>query len=748
MAAIDIPMIAPSVSPVVDSATLRHDLDAIEGSKPTPWWHVRPILLILLIGTALRLTLLTQPAIWGDEAATYSRIAGSYRDLLDIIQENDAFVPLHYEMYWALSKVLQMSPVMMRLIPALSGILMVPAMYFLARQLVSRWAANLAALFTACSAYMLTYSRDAKMYPLHWLLCTLAIGCFLWWLNSGRRIAWLGWIASNLGALGTHMPGFLLLPLLPLIVLTCRRPSWKQGILTIVGLLVIAAGPVGYYAKFNTVARRSTDQNFNDASGTSWVEDYNSGRSGPDHVIFTATAFLFSWEWPRAQDQTDLDQQRLWWLEEASEILFGAILLGILPWPRAWRATVVRDEPETPWRWWRSALWLSLWMAIPFYWFYTKSVTGYVSPLTWIDPINDAIKNQWLALGIGTAAAAIVLAILLHRGQRAIALGILTAVLLITNVFLLPRGFPEVSRAWVNGILIVVAVIFYSAGNTLSERALNTVLLATVAAAVIGVCQLMYLSIKPSSGSLWMPRYLGVTWPAFAIIVAVLISRLPTRAVRWAVIAALLIVNFKQFGDRIAWNVHYREDGGWLITGVEPPVDQMAYDVIDSDSPRRMTFENRRQTWSPRSNTRVYATTVNWNYSPGTANLITFPGRYYLTVMGEIPESTMEFRGGSSGQSDYIFGFDQQTDDSHVAQDASQHPQLDRIIVWDRVPDQAKGLSQPDTLIRQLGPKWDLITSEQYRVAVHWMWTPIDGFRRREYRKRAVVAAIHGVKHA
>ena len=56
------------------------------------------LIAITLFGGVLRFWKISQPPLWGDEAATFSRICGSYQDLLDILQFN-GFVPLHYELY-------------------------------------------------------------------------------------------------------------------------------------------------------------------------------------------------------------------------------------------------------------------------------------------------------------------------------------------------------------------------------------------------------------------------------------------------------------------------------------------------------------------------------------------------------------------------------------------------------------------------------------------------------------------------
>src|SRR5687767_8792576 len=70
--------------------------------------------LITLLGAFLRFVSLDQPALWGDEAFTFSRVCGSYRQMLDILQ-TDGFMPLHYSLYWWIGQHWDLSPIVMRL---------------------------------------------------------------------------------------------------------------------------------------------------------------------------------------------------------------------------------------------------------------------------------------------------------------------------------------------------------------------------------------------------------------------------------------------------------------------------------------------------------------------------------------------------------------------------------------------------------------------------------------------------------
>ncbi len=301
---------------------------ALFGFRP----HVLALLLITLFGGILRFSYIDRPPLWGDEAMTYSRVAGTYRELLGQLVK-DGFGPLHYSAYWALARVFNMDAFVMRLIPALAGSLMVPAVYFLARQLVSVRTALLASLITACSAYMLVYARDAKMYAHFWLFCTLCMACFLWWMRSGTRLSWLCWIAAGCAMIGTHAPGFVILAIQPLFLLTHAKLKWWKALCFVIGLGVIASGPIGYYAYFNQFQERTEDDWGN--SGITWVQGYNAGRTELQSVLMTTSAFLYSWEWPKVRDY---DQFRPWVLtlgQTATWLTLGLLALGAMPWPRA-----------------------------------------------------------------------------------------------------------------------------------------------------------------------------------------------------------------------------------------------------------------------------------------------------------------------------------------------------------------------------------------------------------------------------
>ena len=180
----------------------------------------------------------------------------------------------------------------MRLVPAAAGTLMVPAMYFLARQLVSRRAALLTAAFTATSAWLMVFSHDAKMYSHFWLFLVLHVACLLWWMRTGRRIPFWCTVAAGCAMAGLHATGLIALPLDAVLFLAHPRTTWRRALPFTLAVLLIAAGPAGYYLGFNRFSNAvQSDWNW---SGIQWIEQRNQGHSTPKLLADTAAAHLFA----------------------------------------------------------------------------------------------------------------------------------------------------------------------------------------------------------------------------------------------------------------------------------------------------------------------------------------------------------------------------------------------------------------------------------------------------------------------
>jgi hypothetical protein len=319
-------------------------------------------------------------------------------------------------------------------------------------------------------------------------------------------------------------------------------------------VVLIFAGPIGYYEKFN-VWKDSVEEAGWKRSQLIWINAYNQGRSGPQLARLLGTSMLMGWEWPKDADLRYLPAGRVNWPARGAELLLVILVAGCLPWPGRWRmgssaqtrvpGNSARDpalrstsEPawEQPETQWRILLWLCLWIVIPAYCFYCRSMPGFAGP-------RDGW--QWL----------------IHQAP------------------LLNHGW-----IWVLPVLLAGFAICYRRTRLLALRAAG---LLAVLGIVIGLCQVIALVMTSLSEaaleagkpweSLWVPRYMGFIWPMLAVAVAALLMRLPTRGLRGAAIVFLLGLNlgigcFRIFGQ------------------TEPPVDLMAADVFDAEEASHHTL--------------------------------------------------------------------------------------------------------------------------------------------------------------
>lgn len=446
------------------------------------WWrrkHLWALLGITVLGFVLRFSFPSLPLLWGDDAYTVYRTHADYQSMLDILQD-DGFTPLHYELYWLVGRLsgtevgpmwpggpaiehsTGMTPVVVRFLPALFGSLMPLAMYMVAVFLVKRRTALVVALVSACSAYLLGYSRDMKMYMMLWFFSALSTGCLLWWFQARTRIAWLCWVAASLAACSSHMTGPAVLPLQLIFFLTRARVDWRESILFVVGLGVIVLGPMGYMTQFNRWAQQEMEDPGFEVEGLGWVVPYNAGRSGPDLLRYATSAYLFSWEWPKESGEGKIRPWILTVLKASTTTLLLLAALGVMPWRRKVYSTH-EDSPsprpsppegEGGEPWWRVFLWLGLWITIPIYFMYCRSMHDFASPKHWWrflsgelagkSWIRDGAVSGWFWFWLTLAAAAVGTAVFLFPRFRRAAVWLVpvgAGVLLL--VCLIQMGLPQ-----------------------------------------------------------------------------------------------------------------------------------------------------------------------------------------------------------------------------------------------------------------------------------------------------------------
>jgi mannosyltransferase len=180
-----------------------------------PWW---PLLAILLLAAALRLSTLGLQSFWYDEAFTPVHVlrAGLGTTLHNVVHTENT-PPLWYILEWALSRVLGEGAVALRILSALAGIATVAVAWAIGCELQgppTRRAAIVTATLVAVNPLLVWYSQEARAYGLFVLMASLALLCCARALRepTNRRLAEFS-IAASLALLTHYFAVFLVIPM-------------------------------------------------------------------------------------------------------------------------------------------------------------------------------------------------------------------------------------------------------------------------------------------------------------------------------------------------------------------------------------------------------------------------------------------------------------------------------------------------------------------------------------------------------
>jgi len=182
--------------------------------------------LALLLGAGLRLDDLGGPSLWMDEGFTWMVASGPLSELPERVTLFDKHPPLHYAVARAALLVGGHSELWLRLPSALAGVLTIPVVFLLARQVGVSGAG--AALLMAVGAMHVLVTRDGRGYGLA-TLC-LALTFWLWarLLQRLRPPEVAGWFLAGVAALYTHYLAIVVLAW-QWLLLVCGRPRQERA---------------------------------------------------------------------------------------------------------------------------------------------------------------------------------------------------------------------------------------------------------------------------------------------------------------------------------------------------------------------------------------------------------------------------------------------------------------------------------------------------------------------------------------
>jgi uncharacterized membrane protein len=181
----------------------------LSGRLATDWFAARMMVCWLaicsIVAFALRLSTAQRYSLWYDEAISYHAAMLSLPLIL-----NNAVQSSHPPLYYLLLHFwLPLWPdhdLFLRLFSVFWGMMLLPALYWLALELLGdRRLALLAVVLAVFSPFHILYSIELRMYTQLMSLVTLAAGAYLRGRRTGKPGWWLLFGIASLGALYTHL---------------------------------------------------------------------------------------------------------------------------------------------------------------------------------------------------------------------------------------------------------------------------------------------------------------------------------------------------------------------------------------------------------------------------------------------------------------------------------------------------------------------------------------------------------------
>ena len=158
---------------------------------------------LTLLALALRLVLV-RDSLLGDELIMFGIVHDRpLGDTLHVIRETEKTPPLHFLLAWAAAR-LGDPTLTIRLPSLLAGVALVPAVFLLGRETVSRRAGLIAAAIAALQPFAIFYATEARAYALIAFFVVASTLCLLRALDTGRVSWWAAYAVAVLAAAYTH----------------------------------------------------------------------------------------------------------------------------------------------------------------------------------------------------------------------------------------------------------------------------------------------------------------------------------------------------------------------------------------------------------------------------------------------------------------------------------------------------------------------------------------------------------------
>lgn len=207
---------------------------------------------VIALAAVLRFSTLDTQSFWYDESLSVG-LARLPFGATALGVNDQAEPPLYFLLAWLWARVFGYGEVGMRSLPALFGVLTVPAAYAAGAELVNRRVGLAAAALAATSPALIAYSQEARSYSLFILLSVASIAFLARALDAPRARPLAGWAVCCALALTAHYFAFFLVvgETAALLVWARARQTWiAVGGVIVAGLALL---PLALHQRANGV---------------------------------------------------------------------------------------------------------------------------------------------------------------------------------------------------------------------------------------------------------------------------------------------------------------------------------------------------------------------------------------------------------------------------------------------------------------------------------------------------------------
>jgi len=202
----------------------------------------KPLLAIAIASLAIRLQNLGTMSLWLDEIWS---VNNSLRSPLEILLSQDPARSYPFHLVLHVSLWFGNNEFMARLPSAIFGMLAIPLIYMLGKQLYNRNVGLLSAFLLSFWPYHVWYSQEARMYSLFFLLTTASMIVFNKLLLKGTKKLWNAYLAVTMLGCYTHFYFIFVIGIQIFYAIYMRAwklPKWtKQNLLILAGTMFLTS---------------------------------------------------------------------------------------------------------------------------------------------------------------------------------------------------------------------------------------------------------------------------------------------------------------------------------------------------------------------------------------------------------------------------------------------------------------------------------------------------------------------------